>query len=112
MFRMSLNVNHKKTKVMHCRRAFKDVEDAGYEAGWVRFEQPDAPEKTPANARTRQRQPYPGFLTDECLSGRAHHNRALAIGHAHARLVKFLPRLGRTWDSCTSRGWWGLRPCT
>ena len=26
-----------------------------------------------------------GFLTDECLSVRAHRNRALAIGHAQAR---------------------------
>ena len=28
-----------------------------------------------------------GFLTGECLSGRAHHIRALAIGHAQARKV-------------------------
>ena len=85
MFRMLLN--HKKSKVMHYRRAFKDGEDAGYEAGGVRFEQPKAPEKTLANARMGRTQPYLGFLTDECLSGRAHHNRALAIGHAQARKV-------------------------
>ena len=66
---------------------FNDGEDAGYEAGGVRFEQPKAPEKTLANARMGRTQPYLGFLTDECLSGRAHHNRALAIGHAQARKV-------------------------
>ena len=85
MFRMRLN--HKKSKVMHYRRVFKDGEDAGYEAGGVRFEQPKAPEKTPANARMGRTQPYLGFLTDECLSGKAHHSRALAIGHAQARKV-------------------------
>ena len=44
MFRMRLN--HKKSKVMHYRRVFKEGEDAGYEAGGVRFEQPKAPERT------------------------------------------------------------------
>ena len=67
MFRMRLN--HKKSKVMHYRRVFKDAygEDAGYETGGVRFEQPEAPEKTLANARMGRRQPYLGFLTDECV---------------------------------------------
>ena len=63
MFGMRLN--HKKSKVMHYRRVFKDGEDAGYEAAGVRLEQPDAPEKTLANARMGRRQPYLGFLTDE-----------------------------------------------
>ena len=85
MFRMRLN--HKKSKVVHYRRVFKDGEDAGYEAGGVQFEQPKAPEKTLTNARMGRPQPYLGFLTDECLSGRAHHNRAFAIGHAQARKV-------------------------
>ena len=59
---------------MHYRRVFKDGEGAGYEAGGVWFEQPNTPEKTPANARMGRTQPYLGFLTDECLSGRGHHN--------------------------------------
>ena len=91
MFMMRLNSNHKKSKVMHYRRVFKDGEDAGYEAGGVRFEQPKAPEKTLANARMGRTQPYLGFLTDGCLSGRAHHSRALAIGHAQARKVVEVP---------------------
>ena len=33
-------------------------------------------------------QPYLGFLTDECLSGRDHHNRALAIGHSQLQARK------------------------
>ena len=87
MFRIRLN--HKKSKVMHYRRVFKNGEDAWYEAGGGPFEQPNAPEKTLANARMGRTQPYLGFLTDECLSGRAHghYNRALAIGHAQARKV-------------------------
>ena len=91
MFRMRLN--HTKSKVMHYRRVFKDGEDAGYEAGGVQVEQPKAPEKTLANARTGRTQPYLqlGFLTDECLSGRAHHNRSLAIGHPQARKVGEVP---------------------
>ena len=66
---------------------FKDGEDAGYGDGGVRFEQPKAPEKTLANARMGRTQPYLGFLKDECLSGRARHNRVLAIGHAQAGKV-------------------------
>ena len=87
MFRMRLN--HKKSKVVHFRTVFTDGDDAGYdhEARGVRFEQPKAPERTLANARTGRTHPYVGFLTDECLSGSAHHNRALAIGHAQARKV-------------------------
>ena len=45
------------------------------------------PEKTLANARMGRTQPYLGFLKDECLSGRARHNRVLAIGHAQAGKV-------------------------
>ena len=61
-FRMRLN--HKKSKVMHSRTVFGAVgepEDAGYEAGGVRFEQPEAPTTDPGIGR---RQPYLGFLTD------------------------------------------------
>ena len=39
-----MRLNHKKSKVMHHRRVFKDGEDAGYETGGVRFEQPKAPD--------------------------------------------------------------------
>ena len=90
MFKMRLkSLNHKKPKAMHYRRVFKDGtgEDAGYEAGGVWFGQPKAPDSALANARMGRTQPHLGFLTDECLSGRAHHNRALAIGHAQARKV-------------------------
>ena len=41
-----MRLNHKKSKVMHYRTVFGAVgepEDAGYEAGGVRFEQPKAP---------------------------------------------------------------------
>ena len=84
-FRMRLN--HKKSKVMHYRTVFGAVgepEDAGYEAGGVRFEQPKAPTTDPGIGR---RQPYLGFLTDEALSGKAHYNKALAMGHAQAGKV-------------------------
>ena len=84
-----MRLNHKKSKVMHYRTVFGAVgepEDAGYEAGgpWVRFEQPSAPTTGPGIGR---RQPYLGFLTDEALSGKAHYNKALAMGHAQAGKV-------------------------
>ena len=37
-----MRLKHKKSKVMHCRRLLKDGEDAVYEEGGVRAEQPDA----------------------------------------------------------------------
>ena len=45
-----MRLNHKKSKVMHYRTVFGAVgepEDAGYEAGGVRFEQPKAPTRLP-----------------------------------------------------------------
>ena len=82
-----MRLNHKKSKVMHYRTVFGAVgepEDAGYEAGGGRFEQPSAPTTDPGIGR---RQPYLGFLTDEALSGKAHYNKVLAMGHAQAGKV-------------------------
>ena len=56
----------------------------GMRLGGGRFEQPSAPTTDPGIER---RQPYLGFLTDEALSGKAHYNKALAIGHAQANKV-------------------------
>ena len=34
-----------------------------------------------------RRQPYLGFLMDEAMSGMAHQDRAMAMGHSHASKV-------------------------
>ena len=52
-----------------------------------------------------RRRSHLGFLTDEALSGQAHYNKALAIGHEQANKVQhklgtFLQRWARAWASC------------
>ena len=41
------------------------------------------------------RQPYLGFLMDEAMTGMAHQDRAIAMGHSHAAKVgEFSSRMG------------------
>ena len=78
--RFRMRLNHKKSKVMHFRRHPQSGGGGDLLVDGVLFTQP----KPHDGGR---RQPYLGFLLDEAMSGMAHQDRAMAMGHSHASKV-------------------------